>query len=80
MAAGRLPQPGTKYGPCQDESCRHRDCAATRTMAAAICRFCNQTIGYDKLFYQEQDGSFVHALCLEEAIDLERAAWKETES
>ncbi len=74
MAAGRLPPPGSEYGPCEDQTCKHIDCAETRRMAASVCRFCKQIVGYERGFYCEQDGSFVHSSCLEDAIDAERQA------
>lgn len=52
MAAGSLPAPGTKYGPCK-KTCAHADCAAARREAAAICRICGEAIGYENAFYQE---------------------------
>ena len=72
MAAGMLPTPGTEYGPCKDH-CNHRDCAETRRMAAAICRLCSRPIGYSRRFYREEH-DFVHAACLEEALEREFAA------
>lgn len=56
-----LPKPGTKYGPCQ-EPCSHTDCEATREMAATICHYCGQPIGYDTPFVQI-DGGLVHVSC-----------------
>jgi hypothetical protein len=75
MAAGALPKPGTKYGPCKD-ACGHRDCAAIRENVAAVCSFCDKPIGYDTRFYQGEPGQskWVHADCLERAIEAERAA------
>ena len=67
MAAGRLPFPGTEFGPCVEE-CKHLDCAETRRMATSVCHYCQTEIGYDKRFYLE-DGQFVHAACLEEAVE-----------
>ncbi len=68
MAAGTLPEPGTEYGPCA-EPCKHTDCAATREMVTATCRFCLEPIGYDRRFYREGNGSgLVHASCLEDEV------------
>ncbi len=75
MAAGVLPGPGAvspasgeEIGPCVD-ACKHRDCAATREMAAASCRFCVKPIGYDVRFYREGNGSgLVHASCWEDDL------------
>lgn len=50
MAPGQLPKPGTEPGPCVP-TCDHRDCAATRRMAAALCVHCSKTIGYETSFY-----------------------------
>lgn len=50
MAAGRLPAPGTQYGPCEG-SCQHIDCAATRAQAASLCTICGTPIGYEVRFY-----------------------------
>jgi|HubBroStandDraft_3_1064219.scaffolds.fasta_scaffold702245_3 hypothetical protein len=66
MAAGRIPAPGTKFGPCIDP-CEHTDCAATRKDAASQCHFCNTEIGYEKRFYIEATTrQLVHAACLED--------------
>lgn len=77
MAASTLPEPGkvvrgTEIGPCVDP-CEHTDCAQTREMAASICRFCNEPIGYEVRFYTDPDNKehLVHALCLEISISKE---------
>ena len=70
MAAGVLPKPGTKVGPCKSKTCGHRDCAATRAEAASSCRFCSEAIGYGRMFVRARfDGSLAHVVCLEEAVD-----------
>jgi hypothetical protein len=71
MAAGTLPHPGTKYGPCV-EACTHVDCANTRAMADTVCHRCKQRIGYDAAFYNV-GGNLVHALCEERAAEQEAA-------
>lgn len=59
MAAGTLPKPGTKLGPCKSKrdgvvkGCSHRDCLTTRRMAEEVCRFCGDMIGYDRRFYTD---------------------------
>lgn len=65
MAAGRLPAPGTTYGPC-DEPCQHTDCAQTRQQAESACTLCGQPIGYETLFFQVPPDKFhsCHARCL----------------
>ena len=69
MAAGVLPRPGSKVGPCKGK-CGHRDCAQTKGDAAAVCRFCAKAIGYGVGFYRSQlDGGLAHAFCLEEAVE-----------
>lgn len=70
MAAGTLPAPGTKFGPCKKAKCGHKDCAATRADAAALCRFCNKAIGYGEAFYRARlSGALAHWLCVEEAVE-----------
>ena len=65
MAAGILPRPGSRLGPCR--RCAHRDCRETRSLAVSRCRFCGDAIGYDVRFYRDPDGpGFVHARCLED--------------
>ena len=72
MSAGRLPAPGTKFGPCIP-TCKHVDCAATREDATATCRFCLEPIGYECRFYREASGTkLVHALCLEDDVEHSR--------
>lgn len=69
MAAGVLPEPGTKYGPCTT-GCAHRDCAANRRTAEFECRICKKAIGYDRAFYNDGDrvpaDAWVHAACYED--------------
>jgi len=62
MAASALPRPGTQLGPCED-TCEHRDCAATRALAAAPCFDCGQPIGYDTRFYQLDKDAYSHYVC-----------------
>lgn len=68
MAATTLPAPGSEFGPCV-EPCAHRDCEATREMAAAACVHCSQPIGYDVRFYRvdltHPKGLYAHARCEE---------------
>lgn len=66
MAAGTLPKPGTKYGPCKG-GCQHTDCAATRRMAEATCPNCGKPIGYDTAFYNTDNGQ-EHAYCVEVSV------------
>ena len=77
MAAGRLPFPGTEYGPCSTP-CEHKDCKATEQMSEMKCSYCEKPIGYETRFYQTSNHGepmkLVHATCHEEAIEKERAA------
>lgn len=80
MAAGRLPKPGTDFGPCVDPACGHIDCAQTRLMAENLCRYCGKQVGYETRFYtidvsngEEKVKTTVHALCHEEALESEQA-------
>lgn len=85
MAAGSIPAPGTKYGPCA-AVCAHRDCEANRRAATARCPYCGESIGYDRNFYDtSSDGvkagrvaagqtELSHAVCYESAIERELAA------
>jgi hypothetical protein len=72
MAAASLAAPGTGFGPCV-EACTHRDCAATRAIAAAVCNCCDGHIGYGVLYYEvwrSEDGKsrdYAHASCHEAA-------------
>lgn len=83
MAAGTLPAPGTKHGPCL-LTCRHIDCGVTRAMMAATCRDCGKPILADVRFYQvddspptpedrqrssQWDGRLAHAECVEAAYE-----------
>lgn len=78
MAAGILPKPGSEY-LCKGQ-CAHLDCAHIRQDAAAICRICQKTIGYERRFYREtndegkETGGLVHAPCLEDEIEAEQKA------
>lgn len=67
MAAGVLPKPGTKVGPCKGK-CGHLDCAETRDRAVSKCLYCQKKIGYGVRVYQH--GVYtVHARCHEEAAE-----------
>jgi len=77
MAAGRLPTPGTEYGPCADTTCQHLDCKATRQLAERVCKYCLEPIGYERGFYilggrNHEDA--VHSACYEDALEDERKA------
>ena len=67
MAAGILPKPGTKVGPCKGK-CRHIDCADTRARAASTCLYCRKPVGFDVRIYQHGDYT-VHAICHEDAAE-----------
>jgi hypothetical protein len=73
MAAGYLPAPEPEgVGPCAGE-CAHTDCAATRRLAALICRHCDKPIGYEIAYYQNGDWTELeHALCAHLAADKRR--------
>jgi len=69
MAAGILPAPGTKVGPCKT-ACKHRDCAQTKAEAASLCPFCEKAIGYGVGFFRLMGlGQLAHAFCYEEAVE-----------
>lgn len=69
MAAGVLPKPGSKLGPCK-KACEHRDCAETKRDAAALCRFCQKAIGYGESFIRARlTGVLAHAWCADEAVE-----------
>ena len=69
MAAGRLPKPGSKYGPCV-RACKHIDCRETRNTAATACRFCDRPIGYDTAYIRARlSSSLAHEACMYEALD-----------
>jgi len=78
MAAGRIPAPGKQYGPCEGH-CAHLDCAHSRSDAATACNLCGKPIGYEKRFYREGD-VLSHADCLEDAIEEELRAQRESEN
>lgn len=73
MAPGKLPAPGTEYGPCEGK-CKHLDCKETRSMARTTCRHCHREIGYDRLFFVlDQKGVakvLAHADCHEKNLAL----------
>lgn len=71
MAAGVLPKPGSKTGPCKI-ACSHIDCQETRERAASHCLYCRKAVGYGVRVYQH--GAYtVHARCHEEAADVNAA-------
>lgn len=63
MAAGILKRPGTMYGPCRDETCKHVDGAETRRIAAARCPIGHEPIGDDRpVFDLRKPRGLVHTL------------------
>jgi hypothetical protein len=71
MAAGRLPEPGSEFGPCIGE-CKHLDCAEVRHDAAALCAMCKTAIGYGVAFFRVMNRELVHEQCALQAIERER--------
>lgn len=71
MAAGILPAPGTKVGPCRGK-CGHVDCNETRERAASKCLYCGEPVGFRIRCYQHGDYT-VHARCHEEAAEANAA-------
>ena len=79
MAAGTLPAPGTKLGPCKPGPCQslcvHKDCNSLRIAAESLCSRCGKPIGYETRYYDASgpaEVKLVHALCEEEAVEAER--------
>lgn len=69
MAAGILPAPGTKVGPCV-KLCSHVDCNRTKTDSQMPCRFCRQPIGYGARFIRARlSGELAHEACAEDAVE-----------
>lgn len=74
MAATKVHGPGTDYGPYMG-ACTHRDCAASREQAAAVCDICGVPIGYETYWFTVRSTlpnggeveSAVHEACLVEA-------------
>lgn len=67
MAAGVLPAPGAKLGPCRGK-CAHIDCNETRQRAESRCIYCREVVGYRVRVYQRGEYT-VHARCHEEAAE-----------
>jgi len=67
MAAGILPRPGTKAGPCVGQ-CKHLDCVEARERAASLCLYCKKRVNFGLRIYQHGDYT-VHARCHEEACE-----------
>ena len=66
MAYGVMPklgEPVTCDGPCE-----HRDCAATRAMAATPCHYCGKVVEAGDTYYLEEHKP-VHFLCAHEAVE-----------
>ncbi len=68
MAAEYTPQRNSQYAPCEP-TCNHIDCMETRKMINSVCHFCCKSIGYGTRIYNEIDGGYVHAECLETQLD-----------
>jgi len=86
MAVGVLPEPGTKFGPCQPVKggngvqlyCAHKDCAQTRKIAGSVCLLCGRAIGYETAYFRDEDnaGRWVHAVCAEDKAECDQKAAK----
>lgn len=48
----RVAPPGTVLGPCLD--CLHPSCAALRADASRLCVACEQPIGFDEYYFQQE--------------------------
>jgi hypothetical protein len=69
MAAGVLPKPGSKIGPCV-KLCKHNDCNRTKTDSQMPCRFCGKEIGYGVRFVRARfTGDLAHEVCIEAAVE-----------
>ncbi len=69
MAYFQQAKPGAPYGPCFNERCAHRDCAASRALVVLPCAICKSDIGYDRNYYiyETNDGRIsdaAHASCV----------------
>src|SRR5437899_9565048 len=60
MAAGKLPKPGSRNGPCAEE-CAHTDCRLTKRWAQERCLHCGEAIRYETRFYRTEE-VFAHAV------------------
>ncbi len=61
-------KPGAEFGPCAGP-CKHKDCAQMHRQAAALCRICQQPIGWGARVYFEEGNKAVHARCAEDEVD-----------
>lgn len=68
MSAGRLPFPGTEFGPCE-LPCEHKECNETERMSQVPCPFCLVPIGYETRYYNLEGKQLVHAICFEDIIE-----------
>ncbi len=66
----KIDAPGTsKFAPCEDLNCGHRDCEASLRDIKSLCTLCTNPIGYDTDFYyvhgKDKDGNpnLTHASC-----------------
>ena len=74
MAGIMVSSPGSEFGPCV-ELCDHSDCAQSRQWAElTTCSLCEKLIGYDRRFIEDRVHDWVHAVCLVDQVERERAA------
>lgn len=60
-----IPLPAKLHGPCGGP-CEHLICAGMRQIAASDCPICFHPIGFERNFYRQWDGRFVHASCADD--------------
>jgi hypothetical protein len=72
MAAGIAWSPGSEYGPCIDR-CAHTDCSISWSEARAKCGICGVQVGFERRYYNDATYGKVHAVCLEDLVERERA-------
>lgn len=63
MTIAYLAKPGSEFGPCAGETCKHPEHQSTRQKAKAICPKCEKPIGYSVGFHEQEDGTLIHHTC-----------------
>ncbi len=69
MDSASLAAPGQPAGPCLDPNCGHFDCEANRALAARLCAYCGEPIGFETAFHWQDPNPPIHIACLKETIE-----------
>lgn len=69
MAPSEFSKPGTEFGPCEEKTCGHTDCAEIWQMVEKLCPLCSDAIGFERPFIHFKPNGLVHYSCALEQVE-----------